>query len=88
MFSGCWALPELFPVTNFACDLHGLDLKPHGNGGVSSIASLLFAEDVVLFAAKCEVFETTVNTSRSEVMDLCWKTVDCSLPERSELLLQ
>ena len=66
------------------------------------IASLLFADDVVLlatsdrdllhalgrFAAECEAFGMRVSTSKSEAMVLCRKTVECSLRVRSELLPQ
>ena len=66
------------------------------------IASLLFADDVVLlatsdrelqhalgrFAAECEAVAMRVSTSRSEAMVLCRKTVECSLRVGSELLPQ
>ncbi len=66
------------------------------------IASLLFADDVVLlasshcdlqhalgwFAAECEVVGMKVSTSKSEAMVLCRKKLDCSLWVGSELLLQ
>jgi len=59
------------------------------------IASLLFADDVVLWAtsdrdlaAECEAVGMRVSTSKSEAMVLCQKTVECSLLVGSELLLQ
>ena len=66
------------------------------------IASLLFADDVVLlatsdrdlqhalgrFAAECEAVGMRVSTSKSEAMVLCRKTVECSLRVGSELLPQ
>ena len=66
------------------------------------IASLLFADDVVLlatsdrdlqhalgrFAAECEAVGMRVSTSKSEAMVLCWKMVECSLQVGSELLPQ
>ena len=66
------------------------------------IASLLFADDVVLlatsdcdlqhalgwFAAECEAVGMRVSTSKSEVMVLCRKMVECSLQAGSELLPQ
>jgi len=66
------------------------------------IASLLFADDVVLlptsdrdlqhalgrFAAECEAVGMRVSTSKSEAMVLCRKMVDCSLRVGNELLPQ
>ncbi len=66
------------------------------------IASLLFADDVVLFAspdrdlqhtlgwfaAEWQAVGMRVSTYKSEAMVLCWKTVDCSLWVGSELLNQ
>ncbi len=66
------------------------------------IASLLFADDVVLlasshcdlqhslgrFAAECEVVGMKVSTSKFEAMVLCWKKLDCSLWVGGELLPQ
>ena len=66
------------------------------------IASLLFADDVVLlatsdrdlqhalgrFAAECEAVGMRISTSKSEAMVLCRKTVECSLRVGSELLPQ
>jgi len=65
------------------------------------IASLLFADDVVLlvtsecdlqhalgqFAVECEAVWMRVSTSKSEAMFHCW-TVECSLQVGSELLPQ
>jgi len=70
-------------------------------GGLG-IASLLFADDVVLlassdhdlrhslgcFAAECEAASMRVNTSKSEAMVLCRKPVDCSLRVGMECLTQ
>ena len=66
------------------------------------IASLLFADDVVLlasshrdlqhelgrFAAECEAVGMRVSTSKSEAMVLCRKPVDCPLRVGGELLPQ
>ncbi|KAK9539560.1 hypothetical protein VZT92_004659 [Zoarces viviparus] len=66
------------------------------------IASLLFADDVVLlassdrdlqhslerFAAECEAAGMRVSTSKSEAMVLCRKPVDCSLQVGTECLPQ
>jgi len=66
------------------------------------IASLLFADDVVLlatserdlqhalgrFAAECEAVGMRVSTSKSEAMVLCRKMVVCSLRVGNELLPQ
>jgi len=66
------------------------------------IASLLFADDVVLlatsdfdlqhslgrFAAECEAVGMRVSTSKSEAMVLCQKMVEFSLRVGSELLPQ
>ncbi|KAK0132165.1 Retrovirus-related Pol polyprotein from type-1 retrotransposable element R2 [Merluccius polli] len=66
------------------------------------IASLLFADDVILlassdrdlqhalgrFAAECETVGMRVSTSRSEAMVICRKTVNCSLRVGSKLLPQ
>ena len=66
------------------------------------IPSLLFAEDMVLFATsnsdlklalrwfatKCEVVEMRMNTSKSEAMFLSWKRVYCTFQVREELLPQ
>jgi len=66
------------------------------------IASLLFADNVVLlatsdrdlqhalgrFAAECESVGMRVSTSKSEAMVLCQKTVECSFRVGSELLPQ
>ena len=40
------------------------------------------------FAAECEVVGMRVSTSKSEAMVLCWKTVGCSLWDRSKSLLR
>ena len=83
-------------------------ISRHGRGeesvrfGDLRIASLLFADNVVLFAtsdrdlqhalggfaAKFEVVGMRVSTSKSEAMVLCWKTVECSLQGGSDLLPQ
>jgi len=66
------------------------------------IASLLFADDVVLlassdrdlrhsrgvFAAECDAVGMRVSTSQSEAMVLCWKPVECSLQVGTECLPQ
>ena len=66
------------------------------------IASLLFADDILLlatsdrdlqhalgrFAAECEAVGMRVSTSKSEAMVLCRKMVECSLRVGSELLPQ
>ncbi|KAK9541149.1 hypothetical protein VZT92_001216 [Zoarces viviparus] len=70
--------------------------------GDLGIASLLFADDVVLlassdrdlqhslgrFAAECEAAGMRVSTSKSEAMVLCRKPVDCSLQVWTECLPQ
>ncbi|KAF7644351.1 hypothetical protein LDENG_00223640 [Lucifuga dentata] len=66
------------------------------------IASLLFADDVVLlalsdcdlqralgrFEAECEATGMRISTSKPETMVLCWTKVDCSLQVRGESLPQ
>jgi len=52
------------------------------------IASLLFADDVVLLPTECEAVGMRVSTSKSEAMVLCRKMVECSLRVGSELLPQ
>jgi len=68
--------------------------------GDLEIASLLFADDLVLlatsnlqhalgqFAAECEAVMMRVSTSKSEAMALCRKMVECSLRVGIELLSQ
>ena len=64
------------------------------------IASLLFADDVVLlassgrdlqlslerFAAECEAAGMRISASKSETMDLSWKRVECFLQVVEDVL--
>ena len=103
--SQCWAPPGLSLVPNSVCDLHGSDVK--AQPGEESVqfwdlrsASLLFADDVVLFgllghdlqhalgwfAVECEVATMRVSASKSTPTVLCRKKTDCSVWVWGELL--
>lgn len=98
---GCPLSPVLFVVF-----MDRISRRSRGEESVRfgdlRIASLLFADDVVLlassdrdlqhalerFAAECEAAGMRVSTSKSEAMVLCRKTVDCSLRVGNESLPQ
>jgi len=94
---GCPLSPVLFVI--FLDRISRVEQVRFGGLG---IASLLFADDVVLlassdcdlrhslgrFAAKCEAAGMRVSTSKSEAMVLCQKPVDCSPQVGTECLTQ
>jgi len=98
---GCPLSPILFVIfmDRIARRSRGVESVRFGD---LRVASLLFADDVVLlatsdrelqhalgwFAAECEAVGMRVSTSNSEAMVLCRKTVECSLRVGSELLPQ
>ncbi len=101
LHQGCPLSPVLFVIF-----MDRISRRSRGEESVRfgdlRIASLLFADDVVLlasshcdlqhalgqFAAECVVGGMKVSASKSEAMVLCRKKVDCSLWVGSELLPQ
>ena len=98
---GCPLSPILFVIFMDRISRHSRGEESVRFGDLR-IASLLFADDVVLlatsdrdlqhalgrFAAECEAVGMRVSTSKSEAMVLCRKTVECFLWVGSELLPQ
>ncbi|WP_411913715.1 RNA-directed DNA polymerase [Vibrio sp. Y159] len=101
LHQGCPLSPILFVIFT-----DRISRRSRGEEGVRfgdlRIASLLFADDVVLlasshrdlqhalgrFAAECEAAAMRVSTSKSEAMVLSRKRVDCPLQVRGEVLPQ
>ena len=98
---GCPLSPVLFVTFMDRISRRSQGAEEIRFGGLG-IASLLFADDVVLFApsdrdlqhalgrfaAECEAAGMRVSTSKSEAMVLCRKPVDCSLQVGTKCLPQ
>ena len=104
--------PDWFPVRVGLCQgchlfIIFIDRIPRRSQGVKEvrsgalrIASLLFADDVVLlvsscqalqlsldwFTAQCEAVGMRISTSKSDCMVLCQQRVECTLQVREEIL--